>query len=195
MLTTVILDGEMGKMFGREHRLSIKSPRQALRLIDINQGGLLGWIQGNAKKFSAYRITCEYLDGTKEQISEATYMTNRGRIKTVRFTPTIMGAGGDSGVLQVVVGAIMIVASFYFPPAAAFLFQAGVGIAMSGVSAMLAPKPKTASDASEASKADSYYFSGAENPTDQGQAVPLIYGRIRTGAQAISAGMTIDQLK
>lgn len=195
MLTTVILDGEMGKRFGREHRLNIKSPRQALRLIDVNQGGLCQWIDQNAKKFSAYRITCEYMDGRKEQISEETYMTTRGKIKTIRFTPTIMGAGGkDGGFLAIAVGAMMIVASFFFPAASTFLLQAGLGLAMSGVSSLLAPKPKTSTD-SEAKKTESHYFSGAENPTDQGQAVPLIYGRIRTGAQAVSAGMTIDQLK
>lgn len=196
MLTNIILDGEMGKKFGREHRLNIKSPSQALRLINANVGGLTEWIKGNAEKFSIYKVICEYHDGTREALSDQTYHARRGRIKSIRFTPLVMGAGGGKGggFLQIVVGVAMLVIAYVFPPTAAFLVPAGMGLIMGGVSALLAPKPKT-DTSSEQEKVESHYFSGAENPTDQGQPVPIIYGRVRTGAQAISAGMTIDQIK
>ena len=191
MLTTIILDGEMGKLFGREHRLNIKSPNQALRLININQGGLLEWIRNNAKKFNAYRIICEYFDGRKEEVSEQTYMMRRANVKSIRFTPVVVGAGGD-GIFQTIVGVTMIVVGVVIGNP--YVTQIGIAMALSGVSAMLAPKPKS-NKSDDAGKTDSYYFSGAENNTDQGQPVPLIYGRIRTGAQAISAAQTVDQLK
>lgn len=195
MLTNIILDGEMGKQFGRNHRLNIKSPNQALRLINANVGGLTEWIKGNAEKFSIYKVICEYHDGSKEALSDETFHTRRGRIKSIRFTPLVMGAGGKSGgILQVVVGVAMLVIAYMFPPTAAFLGPAGMSLVFGGVSSLLAPKPKT-DTSSEQEKVESHYFSGAENPTDQGQPVPLIYGRVRTGAQAISAGMTIDQRK
>lgn len=191
MLTTIILDGEMGKLFGREHRLNIKSPNQALRLININQGGLLEWIRDNAKKFNAYRIICEYFDGRKEEVSEQTYMMRRANVKSIRFTPVVAGAGGD-GVFQTIVGVVMIVVGVVIQNP--YVTQIGIAMALGGVSAMLAPKPKS-DKSDDAGKVDSHYFSGAENNTDQGRPVPLIYGRIRTGAQAISAAQTVDQLK
>lgn len=196
MLTNIILDGELGKNFGRSHRLSIKSPSQALRLIDTNIGGVMDWIKGNAKKFAAYKVLCEFHDGRKEALSDESFHRCRGKIKSIRFTPMVMGAGGGSGngILQIVVGVAMLVIAYVFPPSAPYLVGAGMGLILGGVSTLLAPKPKT-DTSSEQEKNESHYFSGAENPTDQGQPVPLIYGRMRTGAQAISAGMTIDQLK
>lgn len=192
MLTTVILDGEMGKLFGREHRLNIKSPKQALRLINANVGGLKNWIINNAPKFNAYRVICEYRDGRKEALNDDTFDTSRGKLKSVRFVPTIMGAGGA---VKAIVGVtLMVVASFLTGGMAMFLMSAGMGLAMAGVTEMLAPKPKKGEKKDE-EKSDSHYFSGAENTSDQGSPVPLIYGRIRTGAQAISASLTIDQLK
>lgn len=191
MLTTIILDGEMGKLFGREHRLNIKSPNQALRLININQGGLLEWIKGNADKFNAYRIVCEYFDGRKEEVSEQTYMMRRANVKTIRFTPVMAGAGGN-GVFQTIIGVTLIVVGVVIGNP--FVTQVGIAMALGGVSQMLAPKPKS-NKADEVGKTDSHYFSGAKNNTDQGQPVPLIYGRIRAGAQAISAAQTVDQLK
>lgn len=192
MLTTIILDGEMGKLFGREHRLNIKSPNQALRLININQGGLLEWIRDNAKKFNAYRIICEYFDGRKEEVSEQTYMMRRANVKSIRFTPVVAGAGGN-GIFQTIVGVVMIVVGVVIGNP--YVTQIGIAMALGGVSQMLAPKPKTNGGKDDVGKSDSHYFSGAENNTNQGQPVPLIYGRIRTGAQAISAAQTVDQLK
>ena len=196
MLTNIILDGELGKKFGREHRLNIKSPSQALRLIDANVGGLMLWIKNNAEKFAIYKVICEYHDGRKEALSDETFLAKRGKLKSIRFVPLVMGAGGGKagGIVQIVVGVVMLVAAYFFPPAAPYLVSAGLGLIMGGVSSLLAPKPNTDSS-DEADKNDSYYFSGAENPTDQGQPVPIIYGRVRTGAQAISAGLTVDQLK
>jgi predicted phage tail protein len=196
MLTTVILDGEMGKLFGREHKLSIKSARQALALIDVNVGGLMRWVQNNASKFNAYRILVEYLDGRKEALDDKTFLARRGKVKSIRFVPTFVGAGGGKagGILQVVVGVAMLVVAFFYPVYAGQLVPAGLGLIFGGISTLLAPKPKT-DTGQDKGKSESYYFSGAENPVDQGQPVPLIYGRVKVGAQAISAGITIDQLK
>ncbi|EYS40564.1 hypothetical protein J970_1794 [Acinetobacter baumannii 26016_4] len=59
---------------------------------------------------------------------------------------------------------------------------------MSGGSELLAPKVKTGSTRT------SHYFQGATNTVQQGDPVPLIYGRIKTGASPISVRMTVNEL-
>ena len=70
MLTKVILDGAMGKHFGRRWDFLVSSPAEALRMVEANKPGLRAWIVSKAQKFSSYKVTCEYEDGTKEVLAE-----------------------------------------------------------------------------------------------------------------------------
>lgn len=192
MTTTVILEGVMGKALGREWTFqNVRSCRHALAMVEVNTGKAKRWIRENLQKYANYRVVCEYEDGRKEELvtQEFSDMT-QGGVKTMRFVPVISGA---SAVARVVVGVVMMVASFWCGPFAANVFAMGAALALGGVAELLAPKPKTASEAQEEGKS-SYYFNGAVNVTAQGSPVQLIYGRCLVGSQAISASMTVDQL-
>jgi predicted phage tail protein len=190
MLTTVILDGAMGRKFGRKWNLSVTTPADALKLIDVNVGGLFTWIKGNLDRHENYKVICEYEDGRVEQIGKEEYIMD-GKIKKIRFTPLVAGSGNVgkiiAGVALVIVGAVI----SYF--SSGVLAQVGGGIAMMGVSmivggvvGLLTPMPKMDTrDVAKGMKSD--YFDGPENTVRQGSPVPLIYGGdVLVGSQPIS---------
>lgn len=195
MLTKVILDGPMGKRFGQTWELAVESATDALRLIDANSPGLFQWIKGNLSVYSRYRVTCEYENGTSEDLSEENYAHAR-KPTMIRFTPIIEGAG-KSGVLQTVIGIILIAYACYTGDYTGFAMKMGVQMLIGGVAAMLAPKPNLrANNGGQNVRADktSYFFDGPVNTTMQGIPVSLIYGRCMVGSHVISAAVTVDQL-
>lgn len=184
MQVKVILKGEMGKLFGREWDLHVNTPVEALRLIDANVGGLFRWIRNNLNKYSAYKVLCEFPGGRKEFLDSDTLLAAFGAIK-ITFVPMISGAGAKA---KIVLGVVLMIASIWLGPA---VFSIGLSLTVGGVTQLLAPKPKANKAANTES---SYYFNGAENVTDQGSPVQLIYGQCLVGSQVVSAGVTTAQL-
>lgn len=191
MLTKVILEGPLGKQFGREWELATKSPREALGLIEANKPGIFTWMRQNAQKYSKYVIVCK--SGERiEEFSEEQYQHQEGQFDEIRFVPVVEGAGN---VARIVVGVILIVIGYCFPVLAPYLYPMGAALILGGVAGMLAPKPKVNDSTSTAADTkSSYYFDGPANTTSQGVPVQLIYGRCLVGSHSISAAITVDQL-
>jgi predicted phage tail protein len=188
MLTTVILEGAMGKQFGRKWELEPCSPAEALRIIDANKPGMFAWIKGNLQKYGRYRVICEYPDGRKDELDGDTFAMN-GKPSKIRFVPLIEGA---SAAARFVVGAILLIIAYVFPPSAPYLAPIGAGLMIGSAIEMLSPRPKNDTDSGERKDKTSRYFDGPVNTSMQGVPVPLIYGRVLTGSHAISASLTIE---
>lgn len=189
MLTAVILEGPLGKAFGRKWNLLVESPNDALRMIDANRPGVFAWIRKNLEKYSRYRVICKYEDGRSEMLNTDGYAMNRKCVE-IRFLPTIEGAGG--GVFQTVVGVALLVYGIVTANPAVIL--QGVVMTIGGVAQMLSPKPKVGGSESEKKDRTSYFFDGPVNTTMQGVPVQVIYGKCLVGSHAISAAVTVDQL-
>lgn len=91
-----------------------------------------------------------------------------GGQRDIHITP----AGAAGGVVEVLLGATLLLA------------------AVASVSVLAMPKAPTAASREEATKTASFVFDGAENVTEQGHPVPLVYGRFRTGSVVVSAGIS-----
>jgi predicted phage tail protein len=187
-LTKVILDGPLGKAFGKEWNLAVTTPNQALALIEANKPGIQGWIRNNADKFSCYRVTITDKRGKKHRIDDSTYQLQRDEQPAmIRFTPVV---SGSSAGIRTVVGAILIAVGLYFGQP--WLVAMGASLMIGGLVELLSPRPKKQNNTSD--DGASYYFNGPVNTTAQGVPVPLVYGRCLVGSQAVSASVTIDQL-
>lgn len=187
-LTKVILEGPLGKQFGREWEFVIDSPREALRMVDANSPGVFAWIKQNLQKYSRYRVVCERDDGAIEDLDNDTFLLNQGRLKSVRFVPLVEGA---SNVLKIVVGIVLIAVGVFFQQP--WATKLGIAVLAAGVVGALSPRPKMDTQGNSEGKA-SYLFDGPANTTAQGSPVQLIYGRVLAGSHAISAAVTVDQL-
>lgn len=196
MLTKVILEGPMGKKFGRVWELVVASPNEALQMIDANKPGLFAWIKGNLDKYEKYKVIVETDDGDTRELSNEDYQFEC-RAKTIRFAPVVEGSGGSIG--NFVFGAVLFAIGFFFPPAwsvaANMLMGVGLGMMLGGIIQMLTPQPKADQAEGERKDKTSYYFDGPANTTMQGVPVQLIYGEeVMVGSHAISSSVEIDQL-
>ncbi|MBG4412483.1 tail assembly protein [Pseudomonas aeruginosa] len=177
--TIIKLSGPLIREFGREHR----------RLLDT------GTVQ---EAFSALRNT---LPGFKEAIQRLERMGMRfaifrnrknigerdmgsGGSREVRIVPVISGSK-RAGLLQTVVGAALIVASFFGAPT----LQVGVALTLGGVVQMISPQAKGLSQSAAPENLPSYAFGSAKNTTASGNPVPLCYGYRRWGGAIISASI------
>lgn len=190
-LTKVILDGPLGTRFGKEWNLAVSTPTQALQLIEANEPGFGAWLRANQAKYANYRVTITGRNGKKMTLDNNTFDLQRSQPAVIRFTPITAGA---SAVARVVVGVVLMIASFYAGPAGPGLFAAGASMALGGLIEILSPRPKADTTAAGDGTINSYYFNGAANTATQGNPVPLIFGRCLVGSQAVSVVITVDQL-
>lgn len=194
MLTKVILDGVMGREFGKEWDLAVSSPVEALQLIDANKPGVFTWINNNLETYSHYKILCEYENGSSEELDEDSLkLANTQKLKSVRFTPIVSGASGGIG--KVIVGAILVVVgtlgSAY---GLGWMVPMGWGMIVGGIIQELTSNPSAMKKQDGTTSLNSYYFNGPSSNSMQGAPVPLVYGRVKVGSQCISAQITIDRL-
>jgi predicted phage tail protein len=195
-LTTVTLYGPLANKFGRDWKLAVNSPAEAMQLIEANKPGFFNWIRGNLDKYDRYKVIVDYHDGRVEHLDKDTVKLDR-TMKRIRFVPIVTGAGGGIG--KVILGTLLLVAAVFtfitpgmrnFTP---YLAGAGMAFFTGGITELLSPKPKKLDEAVR-KDGTSYFFDGPVNTSQQGIPVPLIYGRVLAGSQAISAKVTVDQL-
>lgn len=192
-LVTFEFGGVLAKKFGKEHKVRCTTVKQGLGIINANRPGLVGWMKENASKYRKYHIRVTRADGREKDMSEAEFqLQNNGDMVHVRITPIYRGAGGKiMSVLQVVVGVVLIIASYWLGPSS---FAAGMSMLASGVIGLLSKQPKPFTGGSDNRK-NSTYFDGPQNTVEQGAPVPLIYGdEILVGSQLISLKLSVEQL-
>lgn len=193
MLTTVILDGEFAKVARRKYwKLECSSPAEAIQLIAVNRPKIRKWIRANLNNYKICEVECESAGGVKEKLDTDGFLAKR-ECKTIRFLPIFTGAGGKNGLLQTIVGAVMVVVGVvvnYFTAGTAGnpLISAGIGLMLSGICTMLMRPSKDEGE----DTGTSYYFNGAVNTTRQGSPVPLVFGRCRVGSVVISSSIEIS---
>lgn len=199
MLTKVILDGEFEKVVGqREWMLDCNSPAEAIALIEANKPGIRNWIRQHLNDYKICQVECENKEGLKEQLTDDTFQSNR-HCRSIRFLPIFTGAGGDNGILQAIAGVAMVVVGVVVGVVAGWtgiggvvaqgLIGAGVGMVLGAICTMLMRPSKNDDD----DGASNYYFNGAVNTTEQGNPVPLIFGRCRVGSAVISSEIAVTE--
>lgn len=198
-MKTVTLTGRLGKRFGRSFNLDIENPAEAVRALCYQIEGF----EAELRK-GAYRVRRVYEKGMQE-IDETLLSLSFGKAIGVRIDPVITGRK-NGGLGKIILGVALVGAAFFFSGGAlsgAAFSIAGQSVsygqialigglmALSGVSAMLAPKVKTNTD----DKEDSSFLTNAPgNMIEQGHPVPLVYGfGVYCGSVMVSAGISTSE--
>lgn len=169
--------------------------------------GLLSQIQGLSqhlrKGYYKVRIGKRYL--SEEQIKTNPTMTLTDDC-TVHFTPVVAGAGKNMNVMNIVIGVVLIAASWYAGGAAGWgylgaqagatmAFTVGASMVLSGVMGLLTKPPSMDTKLGDSDKQQSTSFSNIRNLTPQGRPIPLLYGKMMTSLILISQSIdTFDDV-
>ncbi len=179
MEITIKLYGNLRK-FGSEFKLvDVQNTAEAMNALYCQLNGFRMAIQKGLFNIKAdeKEFTMESLkDDVREPLKDKT---------TIHILPVIAGSGG---VVQAVVGAVLIVVGAVFQQY--YLVGAGIALIAGGVAQMLTKTPSVDTPSrDETEKKQSTSFSNLQNLVAQGRPVPLAYGRILVGSLIIGKGV------
>ncbi len=199
MLRKVKLYGKLAKFVGkRVLHANVKNPAEAVRFLTANWPGLE---QHMAKQY--YKV--EAGNGALA-LEEIGYPIGS---EDISITPVIAGAGSTG---RIVLGMALIATAIALPGAgfafgakgvgfiaagaapsalAALAGNVGIMLVLSGVAELLAPVPKTPE--SEEDPQNQFSFSGIQQVSRAGTAIPVCYGETFTGSVVISAEIDVAE--
>ena len=198
-LKTIRLYGVLGTQFGREHRLAIDSPREAIKALSVLYTEFEQFLANAHLRGLEFAVFKGKRNITKDELHLDT-------CEEIRIAPVIKGSK-RGGFFQTVIGVALIAAATYFTGGLGAAFTAGgwagaaamsgAAMAIGGIVQMLSPQPRGLSMRQDADNKPSYAFGGAVNTTAQGNPVPLLYGlgRREIGGAVISAGIYTEDQK
>lgn len=193
----VILHGRLKRQFGPEFRLDAATVGECIRGIGVQVKGFLA-----ALKEGSYEvIRGERRTGLR--LAETDINTLRLGQADLHLVPVAAGRA-KGGALKAILGVALVGVAIFASggtlaaPLAGLtgggmwgsVAVLGLGLAVSGAAQMMTKKES--SDTGK--KEDSFAFSGPTNGTEQGTAVPLIYGRVMCGSIAASTGLDIEDI-
>lgn len=199
MLKTITLKGQLGKLFGTRHQFHVNDLREALRALCATVPGFKKYLSNahlNGVRFA-------FFNG-RNNIGIDEFDMTRGATEYI-IMPVIEGAK-NGGVLQVVIGAVALVAAFFTAGASLAAWGAamsagaltattvltGIGMSMmlGGVVQLLSPQASYGVGASSSTdNKPNYAFGSPVNTVAMGYPVPLLYGEREVGGAIVSAGI------
>lgn len=196
-LRTIRLYGRLGAAFGREHRMAVNSPAEAVRALCSQLKGFEAYLMTSKDRGMGYAV---FLG--KRNLSAEELDVPPGN-EDIRIAPVILGAKKE-GLFQVILGVALISVAAFFTAGSALAWGSvlgsgatgfgaavasfGLSLALGGVAQMLAPSMK-GGPTDRPENQPSYAFNGPVNTSAQGNPVPLLYGRMIIGSHVISAGI------
>lgn len=186
---TVRLYGVLGATFGREYRLSVTSPKEAIRALCVIVPGFERFLNTSKQRGLTYAVFSDKRNLNNDEIVMDQSSSD------IRIAPVIVGSK-RGGLFQTILGAALVAAAIWMPgvgiAASNIMFQIGGAMALGGIVQMLSPQTTGLASKQSADNKASYAFGGVTNTTAQGNPVPLLYGRRRIGGAIISAGIYVE---
>lgn len=189
---TVRLYGVLGARFGREFKLAVNSPREAAHALSMMIPGFREFMRDAKSKGMEFAVFLGKQNLRHDQIDDPPGGDE------IRIAPVLVGSK-RGGVLQTIVGAVLIVvgAIFYATPVGVPLVNLGISLVVGGIVQMLSPQPKGLGAKDSAENAPSYSMNGTVNTQAQGNPVPYAFGGHDTkgmfvGSAVISGGILAE---
>lgn len=186
-LVSINLYGVLAEKYGDHHRFAISTPREAINAMDCN-------FPGFRRDFLLHDRYLIRVDGDRIDDIDDQLVPQYPVLREIDIVPVI-----DGQVPLVAWGITALTAGAIAGTAATILASVITIGLLVGVSMLLTPKVKQktsqkAEDKASEAKNDSYMFSGPENVTEQGVAVPIVYGWVHCGTVVISAGLEVSEM-
>ncbi|HDU5582984.1 TPA: tail assembly protein, partial [Klebsiella aerogenes] len=166
-MTKIILSGVLGKTFGKIHYRLISTVHEAGQALSATIPGFEKFMN-NSKDNG---LTFAVFKGKKNIKEDELGFPVNGDV--IQITPVVIGSK-KAGLLQTILGAVIIVASAvgsYFAPGnpwSAFGYKMGAAMMLGGVVQMLSPQPAGLARKESPDNKASYAFGGVTNTASQG---------------------------
>lgn len=189
-MKTIKVYGELQERLGGRgtFHFNVRTPAEAVKALLANFPGLDKWLINSSSDGLVYRVLVGNQAFGNEDVEDLFLPWSDKDV--FHIIPVLAGSifgwikKNLGSVIKFVVGATLTVigvATGYTP-----LVYIGISMMIGGVMDMLTPTPKPPR---EAEVLESYSFSGIEQTTGQGGAVPIVYGKCFIGSSVLSAGI------
>ena len=192
MLRIIRLHGVLGRKFGKEYKFDVVSVAEAVKALCSQVNGFKKYLSEGNGRNKKFNIVVN--NGVLLNPETSARMESEGEINLV---PIVQGSGGSVG--TILTGAALIGLAVWNPWSWATLTQyavgaAGAGLVLGGVMTMLMKPPTVAVSETDKNNDRSYIFNGAVNTVQQGQPIPIGYGRLKIGSQVVSVNVSTAQV-
>ena len=186
MLKTIKLYGVLAQRFGKQFKFDVENTREAMRALSTQVPGFEKFMLHAHEHGLTFAVWQD-----KDNIDEKQLDLNTDA-SVIKVVPKVIGAGGNSGLLSTILGAVLIVGGIFTGGLSSALgvalIGAGVGMAIGGIAQMLMPKVDTTQNQNEDGNKANKGFGGAVTTIAQGNPVPILYGQREVGGFIASAG-------
>ena len=178
-MTTIKLSGSLAQKFGRLHRRQVASGDtwEVFRALKATIDGF----EAEIRRLDRLGLRFAIFRNRKNVGADEFGM---GGAREIRIVPVIEGSK-RGGILQIVLGVVLIAASYFGAPTA----PAGIALLAGGVIQMLSPQAAGLKQSASPENMPSYAFGSAKNTTASGNPVPICIGERRWGGAIISASV------
>jgi predicted phage tail protein len=182
-LKVIKLLGRLGRKFGYQHTLAVKSPAEAIKALSALFAGFRAEL---SKPGSEYH----FITGRKSIGKDELAVYNSSEYI---LAPATRGSK-KGGVLQAILGVVLIIVGAiaffgYGQTWGTSLMKFGASMLVGGIAQMLAPSPPSMKN-EKSENTPNTQFNGAVNTIAQGHRVPIAYGEVMAGSAVISAGIS-----
>jgi len=192
-LRTIRLLGDLGRRFGREHRLAVATPAEAIRALCVVRPGFRQYVESRDRWFKVLVRKAPVADFERE------LHLQHGQDASFTIAPVI--AGAKSKFFQIILGVALIGLAVLNPALgaiaigkttlAAVAMNVGLSLVIGGVAQLLAPTPEYTEPVENQ---PSYLFNGPVQTTQVGFPVPVGYGELIVGGARISTGIWSEDI-
>jgi len=199
MLRKIHLYGNLAQTYGEVFKLDVNSVGESLLALNANFPGFLDEIR--IGKFHVFKGDINSPIDLGENTAYLLFNYPDG--EDFHIMPAIEGAGGDNGWLSIIIGVILIAATWYVGGAPGYVFVAegiwgavgalGVSLVLTGIAQLMSPTPQLSTDVEREEEKPSFVFNGPINRTEQGGPVTLVYGEIITGSVIVGGSIDIEE--
>ncbi len=196
-MKTVKVYGELKERLGGRgtFKFNVFSPAEAIKALMTNFRGLDKWLIDSEKDGIGYRVLLGDHALSEDNVEE--FFQPWSDQDVFHIIPIITGGGlwdwfkkQVVNVFKFVGGAVLTVIGF--STGNWYLISLGLGLAFSGIAGMLTPAPEKPPAPDQL--LESFTFTGIEQTTRQGGAIPVVYGKCFIGSSVLSAGIeTFDK--
>jgi len=179
MKRRIIVHGYLRKLVPQVLDLAVDTVAEAVEALCVVTGRALQAVPGRGR----HRV-CVVGFPTREAI----YSPLSDDIEELHLVPAFAGAGSGGGMIQMVVGAVIIIAAVILSPytggASLNLIPLGASLMIGGLLALISPAPKNSLNSSPEA---SLYLGTPQNTTQIGTPIPIGYGTMLVYGQILSA--------